>query len=153
MSIFRPSPSIWLAAIAAFAASACATAPATETPTKPAAPSAPAPSAAAAAPAAAVPAPPPAAFGICGACHGTTADAGPKLGPNLFGVAGRKAGAAPGFDYSDALKKSGLTWTPENLAAFVRDPGKTVPDNSMDYPGNSDAASVKAIVDYMATLK
>ena len=150
MSIFRLSPSIWLAAIAAFAATACATAPTTETPTKPAVSSAPAPSAAAAA---AVPATPPAAFGICGACHGTTADAGPKLGPNLFGVAGRKAGTAPGFDFSDALKKSGLTWTPENLAAFVRDPGKTVPDNSMDYPGNSDAASVKAIVDYMATLK
>jgi cytochrome c len=75
------------------------------------------------------------------------------VGPNLFGVFGRKAGAAPGHEGSDALKKSGITWNAQTLAAFVTDPAKAVPDNDMDYPGVSDAATVKAIVDYMATLK
>jgi cytochrome c len=145
MSIFRPSPRILVAALAAIAAAACATAPATETPATPAA-------AAPAAPAMAA-ATPPAAFGICSACHATTANAPPKLGPNLHGVVGRKAGTAPGFDSSDALKNSGITWNATTLAAFVHDPGKTIPNNDMDYPGTSDDTAVKAIVDYMATLK
>ena len=149
MSIFRPSRTVWLAAIAAIAVTACATAPATETSAKPAASPAPAPAAAAAS----VPATPPSAFGICGACHATTANAPPKLGPNLFGIVGRKAGAAPGFDSSDAMKNSGITWNSENLQAFVRDPGKTVPNNDMDFPGVSDADSAKAVVAYLATLK
>jgi len=96
---------------------------------------------------------PPADFSSCGFCHETKAGAGASLGPNLFGVGGRVAGSAPGYDYSDAMKKYAQPWTADNLTAFILDPAKTVPGNKMDFPGANDAASAKAIADYLMTLK
>ncbi len=96
---------------------------------------------------------PPADFGICSACHESTAKAAPSLGPNLFGIGGRKAGGAEGYDYSDAMKAYAKPWTADTLQAFILDPAKAVPGNKMDYPGANDAASAKAIADYLMTLK
>ncbi len=98
------------------------------------------------------PATPPPLFAVCQACHESTATAGPSVGPNLFGVGGRKAGAAPDYDYSDAMKASATIWSADTLTAFITDPAKTVPGNKMDYPGN-DAATSKALADYLMTLK
>jgi len=95
---------------------------------------------------------PPPLFAVCQACHESTAKAGPSVGPNLFGVGGRKAGTAPDYDYSDALKASTTVWTADTLTAFLTDPAKTIPGNKMDYPGN-DAATAKALADYLMTLK
>jgi cytochrome c len=93
----------------------------------------------------------PASFAICGACHATKADSPPGIGPNLFNIAGKKAGSVDGdFDYSDALKASGKMWTPENLEAFIRAPATAVPGNKMDFPGSPDA---KAIAAYVGSLK
>jgi cytochrome c len=102
---------------------------------------------------AATPAVAPPDFAVCGACHESTAGAGPSLGPNLFGIGGRKAGSVPGYDYSDAMKAYGQPWTADTLQAFILDPAKTVPGNKMDYPGASDAATAKAIADYLMSLK
>ena len=99
------------------------------------------------------PAAPPADFAVCSACHESTAKAGPSLGPNLFGIGGRKAGGVADYDYSPAMKAYGAAWNADNLAAFILDPAKAVPDNKMDYPGAADAASAKAIADYLMTLK
>ncbi len=96
---------------------------------------------------------PPADFAICSACHEITAKAAPSLGPNLFGIGGRKAGGAESYDYSDAMKAYAKPWTAETLQAFILDPAKAVPGNKMDYPGANDAASAKAIADYLMTLK
>ena len=123
-------------------AAACATAAWAQPPPAPAATAAPT-----SAPAA------PADFAICAACHESTAGAKPSLGPNLFAIGGRKAGAEPDYDYSDAMKASGITWTADTLQAFVLDPAKTVPGNKMDYPGASDPATAKAIADYLMSLK
>lgn len=156
-SATRPSAPIWLAALAALAASACATQPAAEPAAKPAPvaaakPAAPAAPAAAPSPAATALAPPP-SFVVCTGCHGTKPGAPPSLGPNLFGLAGKKAGAVPGFVYSDAMKASTLVWTEATLAAFTADPAKTIPDNEMDFSGISDPAAAKAIGAYLAALK
>jgi cytochrome c len=126
-----------LAAAALVAAIAAATA-------APAQPQTPAPAPAAA---------PPASFAICAACHETTAGARPSLGPNLLNVGGRKAGSAPDFDYSDALKASSTVWSAETLQAFIQDPAKAVPGNKMDYPGAGDAATAKEIADYLMSLR
>lgn len=156
----------WRFAIVAVAAAAAATAalaqppaqtapqpaaaPPPEAPAQPSATPAPAepPAQASAAPAAT----PPADFAVCAACHEVTAEAGPSLGPNLFNVGGRKAGAVADYDYSPAMKASGVTWTAETLQAFIADPTKVVPGNKMDYPGTNDAAA-KAIADYLMSLK
>lgn len=96
---------------------------------------------------------PPADFSSCGFCHETKAGPAASLGPNLFAVGGRKAGTLDGYDYSPAMKTYGQVWTADTLAAFILDPAKTVPDNKMDFPGANDAASAKAIADYLMTLK
>jgi cytochrome c len=96
---------------------------------------------------------PPADFAVCSACHESTAKAAPSVGPNLFNVGGRKAGTAPDFDYSDALKNSGITWSADTLSAFILDPAKAVPGNKMDYGGATDAAAAKALADYLMSLK
>jgi cytochrome c len=98
------------------------------------------------------PATPPPLFAVCQACHESTAKAGPSVGPNLFAIGGRKAGAAPDFDYSDAMKALATVWTADTLAAFLTDPAKAIPGNKMDYPGN-DTATSKALADYLMTLK
>ena len=95
---------------------------------------------------------PPADFAVCGACHESSANGRPSLGPNLWNIGGRKAGATD-FDYSPAMKGASIVWTADTLQAFILDPGKTVPGNKMDYMGASDAASAKAIADYLMSLK
>jgi cytochrome c len=123
-------------------------APPTAAPPTTAAPPAPPPTAAAPS---AAPATPPDAVQDCMACHGMTKDAAPMIGPNLWGVVGRPAGSTT-YAYSPAMKAYGQTWTPENLQAFIQAPGTVVPGTLMAYPGVSDPAAAKAVVDYLATL-
>jgi cytochrome c len=56
-----------------------------------------------------------AVFNICLACHAIGPGAQTKIGPELNGLDGRKAGTVPNFDYSDANKNSGIVW---NEATF-----------------------------------
>ncbi len=52
----------------------------------------------------------------CGICHAVNKDpGGPVAGPNMVGIVGRKAASVPDFAmYSEALKKSGLVWNPQD---------------------------------------
>src|SRR5690606_34844771 len=110
---------------------------------------APAPSASASATSAA--AVEPAAFAQCKACH--SAEPGKNgLGPSLAGIYGEKAGAVPGFDFSDAMKNSGIVWNEDALDRFLIDPKGTVPGNKMPFGGLKDAAKRKAIIDYIKAL-
>ena len=102
--------------------------------------------------ASAQPAAAPPLFAVCQACHESTADAAPSVGPTLFAVGGRKAGTAKDFDYSDAMKTSTVVWSSDTLTAFITDPNKAIPNNKMDYSG-ADAATAKQIADYLMTLK
>src|SRR5260370_32881409 len=63
-----------------------------------------------------------AVFGRCQACHAVGTGAKNKLGPELNGLAGRKAGAVAGYPYSPALKTSGFAWGPASSAAVMQDP-------------------------------
>jgi cytochrome c len=64
----------------------------------------------------------------CASCH---VAGGGGQGPSLTGVYGRKAGVAPGFAYSAALKASGLTWTADALDRWLADPAQAVPGAAM----------------------
>lgn len=92
-------------------------------------------------------------FARCVICHKTAKDAGNGLGPNLFGVGGRKAGAVAGFAYSPAMKNSGITWTEEKLEAYITDPKGTVAGNRMAFAGIKDHAQADDITAYLLTLK
>jgi cytochrome c2 len=92
-------------------------------------------------------------FADCAACHamekGSTG-----VGPSLYGVFGRRAGELPDFRYSPALKRSGLTWTPQTIDVFIADPQKAVPANRMPYAGMPDAAERAHLIAYlMKTFK
>ena len=87
-------------------------------------------------------------FEECATCH--TLERGVNnVGPSLFGMFGRKAGEIADFRYSPALKKSGITWTPQTLDAYIADPQKEVPGNRMPYAGMPDAADRADLIAYL----
>lgn len=133
MRLFSPRAAAWAigawAALASAAASASAK-PAPESPLRP-----------------------PAAYARCAACHATAAGAAHGIGPNLFGVAGAKAGTRPGYAYSPALRESGLKWSRETLSAYMADPAGTVPGTKMMSVGAITPADRTAIAQYLEKLK
>jgi cytochrome c len=74
-------------------------------------------------------------FAQCTACHSLTADGANKVGPNLHGVYGRKAGSKADFAYSDALKNAGFDWDSEKLDQYIRKPSAFLPGNKMAFIG------------------
>ena len=92
-------------------------------------------------------------FSRCGICHSNGKGAPGKIGPNLFGVVGRKAGAAPGFNYSPAMKNSGIVWTDDKLKAYIAHPAQVVPGTHMAFGGISNSHEIDDLVAYLDTLK
>jgi cytochrome c len=87
-------------------------------------------------------------FENCRACHAADGAAN-EVGPGLRGVFGRKAGERDDFRYSPALKRSGITWTPKTMDAFIADPQKAVPANRMPYDGLPNARDRADLISYM----
>ena len=83
----------------------------------------------------------------CAMCHANVAGRPATLGPNLVGLAGRKAGSTP-FNYSPALKKSNITWTRAELDSFLAAPARKVPGTRMVI-AVTDPAQRAAIVTYL----
>jgi cytochrome c len=77
-------------------------------------------------------------FTKCAPCHSIGPGATNKVGPNLNGVIGRKAGTEEGFAYSDAMKAAGWTWDEATFKEYITDPKKKVPGNKMLFPGVKD---------------
>ena len=92
-------------------------------------------------------------FARCAICHSNTKGAPHKIGPNLWGVIGRKAGTQPGFNYSAAMKKADFTWTDEKIEAYVMHPQQVVPGNKMPFGGLSSHKQAENLAAYLDTLK
>jgi cytochrome c2 len=93
----------------------------------------------------------PAEFAQCSACHSTEKGKN-GIGPSLAGVYGDKAATVPGYDFSDAMKASGLTWNQANLDRFLTDPRGVVPGTKMTFPGLKDAAKRQAVIAYLKAI-
>lgn len=89
------------------------------------------------------------AFAMCTACHSRDAGAPQRMGPNLRGVVGRKAGSNPGFDYSPALRASNITWDAAQLDAYLAAPAKHVPGTRMVI-AVPDPARRQALIEYLS---
>lgn len=94
---------------------------------------------------------PPQAFNQCTACHSTTPGK-TLIGPSLAGVYGHKAGQVAGFQFSDAMKNSGMILNEKNLDAFLANPSAKVPGTIMAFAGIKDEEQREAIIDYLKTL-
>src|SRR5260221_673855 len=55
-------------------------------------------------------------FRACVACHTLNPNDGVRAGPTLAGVFGRRIATLPGYNFSDALKKLDIVWTPETVS-------------------------------------
>ena len=86
---------------------------------------------------------------VCKACHDVEAGLPHKVGPNLHGMFGRKAGTAEGFRYTDALLKSGIVWTPETMDLWLKQPGALVPGNGMAFAGIANDADRASLVAWL----
>jgi cytochrome c len=77
-----------------------------------------------------------------------------RLGPTLYGVVGRKAGAEPGCGYTQSLKDSGVTWDEATLDKWIADPDAVIPGNGMSppYGGVADPAIRQRIIAFLKTL-
>lgn len=91
-------------------------------------------------------------FTKCAACHSIGPGAKNKVGPELNGILGRKAGSLEGFKYSEALKGSGITWDDANLKEWVANPKKLVPGTKMIFPGVKDEIERDDLIAYLESF-
>jgi cytochrome c2 len=86
----------------------------------------------------------------CSACHSNQPRVN-GIGPSLAGLAGRKAGSLPGFNFTGALRSSDLTWDAATFNQFLADPTKLVAGTAMTVTV-PDAVGRANLFAYLATL-
>ena len=85
----------------------------------------------------------------CRACHDLQPSAVAKVGPNLVGIMGQRAGQVQGFTYSAALSSSKIVWDKATLDRWIEKPGAVVPGNIMAFAGIANAADRAALIKYI----
>lgn len=88
-------------------------------------------------------------YARCTACHALATD---RVGPRHCGLLGRRAGSVAGFEYSAAMRKSGLVWDEKTLNLFLAKPLALVPGSTMTYDGISDARDRGDLIAYLKAV-
>jgi cytochrome c len=90
-------------------------------------------------------------FRACVACHTLSPDEGNRAGPTLYGIFGRRIATLPGYNFSPALKKLDIVWTPETVSKlFEVGPEHYTPGTKMPEQTIGSAEDRKALVDFLA---
>ncbi|MDT3686016.1 MAG: cytochrome c family protein [Pseudorhodoplanes sp.] len=88
-------------------------------------------------------------FAVCRACHQVGETAKNVVGPKLNGLIGRKSGSVEGYNYSEANKKSGITWDEATFAEYIKDPKAKIPGTKMVYAGLKDEKKIKDLTAFL----
>lgn len=89
-------------------------------------------------------------FMQCASCHVVEPGVN-RVGPSLAGIIGRVAGTVEGFNYSDANKNSGITWTPEKMFQYLENPQRVVPGTKMAFAGLKNGQDRADVIAYIKT--
>src|SRR5207245_1000549 len=88
-------------------------------------------------------------FEQCAACHSFEPERS-ELGPHLKGIIGRKSASVENFIYSPAMRRANVTWTPEQLDAYLKDPqAPPFRGNRMPFAGIPDAQARADLIAYL----
>jgi cytochrome c len=85
----------------------------------------------------------------CEICHNLGKGQGAKIGPDLYGVVGRKVASEEGFNYSEPLKAKGGTWTFDALNTWLTNPRADVPGTLMTFAGLSNEHQRADVIAYL----
>jgi cytochrome c len=89
-------------------------------------------------------------FRACVACHTLRADEGARAGPTLAGIFGRRIATLPGYNFSEALKRLDIVWTPETIAKlFEVGPMTYTPGTKMPEQRIGSAEDRAALVQFL----
>ena len=90
-------------------------------------------------------------FKKCAACHSIAEGGANKIGPALWGVIGRKAGAVSDYKYSKAMTAHGKVWSFEEMNGFLIKPKDWIKGTKMSFAGLKNAKERAAVILYMNT--
>lgn len=89
---------------------------------------------------------------LCSGCHNIGPSVRSSFGPQLNGIIDRPAGSAQDYQYSTAMKSSGIVWTRDKLIQYLEDPKAVVPGTRMIFWGLSDEGKIDNLLAYLQTF-